>query len=83
MKTALQSYIDWLKSNIKIAEEYQLNNITLLNVCLENAERFLPMEKEQIVEAYMRNLSGGTDPRWKEIFKKQAEQYYNETFKSE
>lgn len=77
MKTALQSYIDWLKSNIKIAEEYQLNNITLLNVCLENAERFLPMEKEQIIEALMTSevelLSWGIS----------AEQYYNETFKSE
>lgn len=73
MKTALESYIDWLKSNIKIAEEYQLNNITLLNVCLENAERFLPMEKEQIIEAFEHidyNLDDGLH-------------YYEQTFKSE
>jgi len=86
MKTALETYIDWLKSNIKIAEEYQLNNITLLNVCLENAERFLPMEKEQIGKAFLngriKEIGSGV------LFDMQPlietfEQYYNETFKSE
>lgn len=55
--TALESYIEWLKHNIKIAEEYQLNNLKLLNVCLENAEKFLPMEKEQMQEAYQKGFS--------------------------
>ena len=77
MNTALESYIEWLKSNIKIAEEYQLNNITLLNVCLENAERFLPMEKEQIMDAY---YQGDADS---DNIHVDAEDYYNETFKSE
>lgn len=91
MKTALESYIDWLKSNIKIAEEYQLNNITLLNVCLENAERFLPMEKEQIIDAVVNTVKIGTEKESVLLFtsedeiliKKEAEEYYNETFKSE
>lgn len=80
MKTALESYIDWLKHNIKIAEQYKLEP-KLLNVCLENAERFLPMEKEQIkdafVECWKANVPDGIE------CKLDAEQYYNKIFKSE
>ena len=38
------------------------------------------MEKEQIVKAHTDSLGGGTNPRWKELFQKQAEQYYESKY---
>jgi hypothetical protein len=45
-------------------------------------DRAKAIEKEQIENAYTNALIGSIDQRWVEIHKKQAEQYYNETFKS-
>lgn len=76
MKTSIQELIRFIE-NDKMQSTYTKEQVLeLLNFKLEK-------EKEQIESAYMRSLSGATERRWKDIFKKQAEQYYNETFKSE
>ena len=38
------------------------------------------MEKEQIIDAILQIVGMKDDEKWVNLFKEQAEQYYNETF---
>ena len=71
-----QTAVEWLIIDVN-------ENIAPLYIPKQVIEQAKAMEKEQIEEAYTNALTGSIDPRWVEIHKKQAEQYYNETFKSE
>lgn len=66
-QTALKQHIEWMKENqLEFNIPYE---------AIENAEDYLLMEKEQIVDAHYqgyRNDIGTTDI---------SEQYYNETYK--
>lgn len=73
MKTA----VEFIESEVKMSDGVLTKGHLLLII-----EQAKAMEKEQIIEAYTNALTGSIDPRWVEINKKQAEQYYNETFKS-
>jgi len=69
-QTAMQEFIEWAIS-LKDKEQQCIDWI-----CIKSkAEELLPMEKEQIVKAWM-----ATDNELQRIA---AEQYYNETFKPE
>ncbi len=69
-QTAMQEFMEWAIS-LKDKEQQCIDWI-----CIKSkAEELLPMEKEQIVKAWM-----ATDNELQRIA---AEQYYNETFKPE
>ena len=73
-QTAMQEHIEWLKATIEIAEEQDPILVNTLKLCLNDATQRLEMEKEQIIEACMYEFADDYDS---------AEEYYNETFKSE
>jgi len=71
MKTAMQEHIEWLKATLDICKENAPSLVNCLELCINDAESKLEMEKEQIIEAYkFGNLS--------DVYFK-PEQYYNET----
>jgi hypothetical protein len=72
MKTA----VEWLIEQTRTPEWHSLKRGDIV-------EKAKAMEKEQIINAQMYVLGGGNDPRWKELHGKIAEQYYNETFKTD
>lgn len=82
MKTAMQEHIDWLKSTLEICEEHATPLINCLKLCISDAESKLEMEKEQMKEASLRWVVK-TPVKLRDIFEKQFEDYYNETYKSE
>jgi hypothetical protein len=65
--TAVKFLIDEISCRFIISEE--------LRIAMYKA---IAMEKEQIIDAYIE-----ASPRLQDITKESAEQYYNETFKSE
>jgi hypothetical protein len=65
--TAVKFLIDEISCRFVISEE--------LRIAMYKA---IAMEKEQIIDAYIE-----ASPRLEDITKESAEQYYNETFKSE
>ncbi len=74
-----QTAVEWLHSKyIKIFGELNLSTAKLLEIAyaLEQAKE---MEKEQIIDAYENGVKE-TNSRCEY---QEAEQYYNETFKSE
>jgi hypothetical protein len=78
MKTAMQELDEWLTN--------KWSDPSKLIPCSEVSDmidRLIKKEKEQIINAQMNVLGGGNDPRWKELHGKIAEQYYNETFKTD
>jgi hypothetical protein len=74
MKTAMQEHIEWLKATLDICKEHAPSLVNCLELCINDAESKLEMEKQQIIESFkhgklptlFNNLS--------------AEQYYNETY---
>ena len=76
-QTAMQEHIEWLKATIEIAEEQYPILVNTLKLCLNDAIQRLEMEKEQIIDAY---YQGDADS---DNIHVDAQQYYNETFKSE
>jgi hypothetical protein len=70
MRTAMQEHLEWLKSKLEICEDYAPRLVNCIELCISDAESRLEMEKEQIMGAWHGDY-------------KTAEQYYNETFKSE
>ena len=69
MKTA----VEWLYEHILLTPL----DIRSINKCLEQAKE---MEKEQIMDAHE---EGFYSPPFRMSRRREAEQYYNETFKSE
>jgi hypothetical protein len=65
--TAVKFLIDEISCRFVISEE--------LRIAMYKA---IAIEKEQIIDAYIE-----ASPRLQDITKESAEQYYNETFKSE
>jgi len=65
--TAVKFLIDEISCRFVISEE--------LRIAMYKA---IEMEKQQIIDAYIES-----SPRLEDITKESAEQYYNETFKSE
>ena len=84
-QTAMQEHIEWLKATIEIAEEQSPILVNALKLCLNDATQRLEMEKEQIKDAWDDGYDKGTRDRIEKISNPvgNAEQYYNETFKSE
>lgn len=69
----MQTAVEWLVEQLEIfATEQEMNII----------EKAKEMEKEQIKDAYENGLYDG-DGRNRSNYNMNAEQYYNETFKSE
>jgi hypothetical protein len=84
-QTAVEWLVDYLK-NIKelpfIRQNLNINEQNILNDIIEQAKE---MEKEQICNAYDEGDNNGADRIYYHSNRddKSAEQYYNETFKSE
>jgi hypothetical protein len=92
-QTAMQEHIEWLKSTLEICEEHATPLINCLKLCISDAEYKLKLEKEQIQNAFdegdmigrsaiIRELAPNDEVvlKYPEI---EAEQYYNDTYKSE
>ena len=88
MKTAVEWLVEQICTDIKMYDDYgNVSHIEFYNAfksCTDLSEyikKAKEMEKKQIIEARF------TAPIWPDIHKsdylKEAEQYYNETFKSE
>jgi hypothetical protein len=77
-QTAMQEHIEWLKATLEICKEHAPTLVNCISLCISDAESRLEMEKEQILDAANKLLYRGTGPG-----DTAAEQYYNETFKSE
>jgi hypothetical protein len=77
-QTAMQEHIQWLKDTLEISKEQAPILCNCISLCISDAESRLEKEKEQIIDA----INFG-DERGKITTYKSAEQYYNETFKSE
>lgn len=77
-QTAMQEHIEWLKATIEIAEEQSPILVNALKLCLNDATQRLAMEKEQIIDAYQKGFTRELGNR-----NEDAEQYYEQTFKSE
>jgi hypothetical protein len=77
METAMQQHINWLKGCIELLDEQAPIIEKTLMLCLKDAESRLDAEKEQIINA--------RDTAPYSMFERigEAEDYYNETFKSE
>jgi len=72
-----QTAVEWLYEKILLTPL----DIREINKCLEQAKA---MEKEQIIEAHLKGyLEEIPNPSASHYYKDMAEQYYNETFKSE
>ena len=90
-QTAMQEHIEWLKATIEIAEEQSPILVNALKLCLNDATHRLAMEKEQIIDAVVNTVKIGTEKENVLLFtsedeiiiRNEAEDYYNETFKSE
>ncbi len=74
-QTAVEWLIEQLQSNSDI--RWRGTNIN------ELGQQAKAMEKEQIIDAYCEKMGMMHDEKWAEMIKEQAEEYYNETFKSE
>ena len=89
MKTAMQEHIEWLKATIEIAEEQAPILVSSLKLCLGDAIQKLELEKQQIIDCFMDvstqllTITGELSEKQSKRLKEAAEQYYNETFKSE
>ena len=77
-RTAMQNHIDWIKTTLEISKDEAPILVNCLELCLKNAESKLEEEKNQIIYTYKSGFLSG-------IYNNEmtAEQYYNETFKSE
>jgi hypothetical protein len=74
MKTAVEQFLDAIKDQIPLSNEH-------LEMIESYASQAKQMEKEQIENAYLKNHLQGC---WmKNTPEEYAEQYYNQTFKSE
>ena len=73
-QTAMMEHIEWLKEVIDIchSQNDSPSVIQALEYAMEGAKAKLPMEKEQIADAFYY----GKHSEWHEV----AEQHYNETY---
>jgi hypothetical protein len=81
METAMQDHIKWLKATIEIVQEKAPSLVNCLSLCLTDAEYRLNKEKKQIIDAFDCGIYDGGENV--SHYNMNAEQYYNETFKSE
>lgn len=82
-QTAVEWYNDEIDQLVSMLITNQLSISRyneLQNKLLEQAKA---MEKEHIIDAILQSVGMKDDEKWVNLFKEQAEQYYNKTFKSE
>jgi hypothetical protein len=73
--------VEWLVNALELNELIKKENLTVISEFIEQAKE---MEKEQIIYACQQGFYDGQDmARFKKSTFQSAEQYYNETFKSE
>jgi hypothetical protein len=80
-----QTAVEWLYDQLEFDDSISMDDIEKI---FEHAKE---MEKEQIIDAVVNTVKIGTEKEGVLLFtsedeiliKKEAEQYYNETFKSE
>jgi soluble P-type ATPase len=79
MKTAVEQIINEFNQELDVAISIANNDkIKTIKHLINIANKYLEMEKEQIMDAYLQGQYDGDTMRDTD-----AEQYYNETFKSE
>jgi hypothetical protein len=78
-KTAVEWLVKEVESISNSKIESKEERIELYNEAITKAKA---MEKEQIMEAFSKSYGMKHDEKWRTMIKEQAEQYYNETFKS-
>ena len=67
-RTAMNELLLWVRKTLPMDLDYP-------RMIEEKIESLIPKEKEQIIDAYIE-----ASPRFEDITKEAAEQYYNETF---
>jgi hypothetical protein len=76
MKTAMQEHIEWLKATLDICKEHAPSLVNCLELCINDAESKLEMEKEQMID-FAENYEMWESENYP---RKTFEQYYNETY---
>ena len=71
-----QTAVEWLAQQINTAK-WKFSDITDRNAIIEQAKQ---MEKEQIIDAYLKDRRGKFDKALRLIYN--AQKYYNETYES-
>jgi hypothetical protein len=81
MKTAVEQLINEFNQELDVAISIANNDkIKTIKHLINIANKYLEMEKEQIIEAFKQGVAYWNGDEWKLI---DIEQYYNETFKLE
>lgn len=76
MKTAMQEHIEWLKATLDICKEHAPSLVNCLELCINDAESKLEMEKEQMID-FAENYEMWESENYP---RKTFEQYYNEIY---
>ena len=76
MKTAMQEHIEWLKATLDICKENAPSLVNCLELCINDAESKLEMEKQQMID-FAENYEMWESENYP---RKTFEQYYNEIY---
>jgi|DEB0MinimDraft_10_1074344.scaffolds.fasta_scaffold36892_6 hypothetical protein len=79
MKTPMQEHIEWLK---KEKDEHGYEKHPYFECAIEHAEAMLEKEKEHIVLSHINGQSEFDNGAYRQEVIRNAEQYYNKTFKT-
>ena len=79
MEQVKQTAVEWLVEQIKKDPNLRLRGFDIDGI----AEQAKEMEKEQIINTYRDGRSDQQSEKPSRFYNRMAEQYYNETFKSE
>jgi hypothetical protein len=74
-----QTAVEWLYNNLKSHFEHDGDLLEVVQFSFEQAKE---MEKQHIVDSYRDGRSDQQSERPSRFYNRNAEQYYNDTFKS-
>jgi hypothetical protein len=83
-QTAIQEMINEFNKELNVATQIgNEDKIRITKHLINIASKYLEMEKEQIINTYRDGRSDQQSEKPSRFYNRMAEQYYNETFKSE
>jgi hypothetical protein len=83
-QTAIQEMINEFTKELNVATQIgNEDKIRITKHLINIASKYLEMEKEQIINTYRDGRSDQQSEKPSRFYNRMAEQYYNETFKSE
>jgi len=83
-QTAIQELIQEFNKELEVSTQIgNEDKIRITKHLINIASKYLEMEKEQIINTYRDGRSDQQSEKPSRFYNRMAEQYYNETFKSE